>query len=288
MAGLKEIKDKITSVASTQKITQAMEMVATSKMRKAQQKMLSSRPYTKTIENIINHIVSTHKHYQHPFLHKNEIKKVAFLVISTDRGLCGGLNNHLFKESLLEIKKFTEQGIAVELLLIGNKAVNFFKGLGFSSTEQLTNLKADLTLLDLISLNNKIEQGIKSGEFDSFVLCFNKFVNTMVQKPVVEQLLPLDIGKEEFTHSATGKEYLYEPEPEVLLDKLLSRYIEARIYQAVLENNASEQASRMVAMRAATDNAKTLINDLQLVYNKVRQSSITNELNEIIAGADAI
>ncbi|MBS6000595.1 MAG: F0F1 ATP synthase subunit gamma [Haemophilus haemolyticus] len=274
MAGAKEIKTKIASVQSTQKITKAMEMVATSKMRKTQDRMAASRPYSETIRNVISHVSKASVGYKHPFLVEREVKKIGILVISTDRGMCGGLNVNLFKTTLNQIKNWKEQNISTDLGLIGSKGISFFRSFGF------INIKGQLSGLgDTPAL----------GEIDAVYIAYNKFVNTMSQKPVVQQLVPLPESKDDHLNERQQTwDYLYEPEPKVLLDSLLVRYLESQIYQAVVDNLASEQAARMVAMKAATDNAGNLINDLRLVYNKARQASITNELNEIVAGAAAI
>ena len=263
MAGAKEIKTKIASVQSTQKITKAMEMVATSKMRKTQDRMAASRPYSETIRNVISHVSKATVGYKHPFLIQREVKRVGILVVSTDRGMCGGLNINLFKTVMTEIKQWKDKGVTVELGLIGSKGISFFRSLGLPV--------------------------YKDGKVDAVYIAYNKFVNTMAQKPVYQQLIPLPaLETDNLEQRQSTWDYLYEPEPKVLLDSLLTRYLESQVYQSVVDNLASEQAARMVAMKAATDNAGNLINDLRLVYNKARQASITNELNEIVAGAAAI
>lgn len=289
MAGAKEIKTKIASVQSTQKITKAMEMVATSKMRKTQDRMAASRPYSETIRNVISHVSKASIGYKHPFLVEREVKKIGILVISTDRGMCGGLNVNLFKTTLNQIKNWKEQNISTDLGLIGSKGISFFRSFGFNIKGQLSGLGDKPALEELIGVANTMFDAYRNGEIDAVYIAYNKFVNTMSQKPVVQQLVPLPESKDDHLNERQQTwDYLYEPEPKVLLDSLLVRYLESQIYQAVVDNLASEQAARMVAMKAATDNAGNLINDLRLVYNKARQASITNELNEIVAGAAAI
>ena len=289
MAGAKEIKTKIASVQSTQKITKAMEMVATSKMRKTQDRMAASRPYSETIRNVISHVSKASIGYKHPFLVEREVKKIGILVISTDRGMCGGLNVNLFKTTLNQIKNWKEQNISTDLGLIGSKGISFFRSFGFNIKGQLSGLGDKPALEELIGVANTMFDAYRNGEIDAVYIAYNKFVNTMSQKPVVQQLVPLPESKDDHLNERQQTwDYLYEPEPKILLDSLLVRYLESQIYQAVVDNLASEQAARMVAMKAATDNAGNLINDLRLVYNKARQASITNELNEIVAGAAAI
>ncbi|KGQ71518.1 F0F1 ATP synthase subunit gamma [Chelonobacter oris] len=288
MAGAKEIRTKIASVKSTQKITKAMEMVAASKMRKTQERMSSSRPYSTAIRNVISHVSKGNIEYRHPFLVEREIKKVGFLVISTDRGLCGGLNVNLFKTALNEFKQWKDKQISVEVALLGSKAISFFHSLGLTIRGQTSGMGDTPSVEQIIGIANTMFDSYSSGEYDAIYIVYNKFVNTMSQKPVVQQLIPLPELEEDELTTENSWDYLYEPNSKYLLDKLLTRYLEAQVYQAVVENLASEQAARMVAMKSATDNAGNLINDLQLVYNKARQASITNELNEIVAGAAAI
>ena len=289
MAGAKEIKTKIASVQSTQKITKAMEMVATSKMRKTQDRMAASRPYSETIRNVISHVSKASVGYKHPFLVEREVKKVGILVISTDRGMCGGLNINLFKTVLNEIKARKEKSITVELGLIGLKGIGFFRSLGLNIKSQHSGLGDNPTLEELIGVANTMFDAYRNGEIDAIYIAYNKFVNTMSQKPTFQQLVPLpELENDHLSERQQAWDYIYEPDPKMLLDSLLVRYLESQVYQAVVDNLASEQAARMVAMKAATDNAGNLIKDLQLVYNKARQASITNELNEIVAGAAAI
>ncbi|QEH48599.1 F0F1 ATP synthase subunit gamma [Aggregatibacter actinomycetemcomitans] len=289
MAGAKEIKTKIASVQSTQKITKAMEMVATSKMRKTQDRMAASRPYSETIRNVISHVSKASIGYKHPFLVEREVKNVGILVISTDRGMCGGLNVNLFKATLNQIKDWKAQNAATVLGLIGSKGISFFRSLGFNVKGQLSGLGDNPALEELIGVANAMFDAYRNGEIDAIYIAYNKFVNTMSQKPVIQQLVPLpEMENDHLSERQQAWDYIYEPDPKVLLDSLLVRYLESQVYQAVVDNLASEQAARMVAMKAATDNAGNLINDLRLVYNKARQASITNELNEIVAGAAAI
>ncbi|TDQ57707.1 F-type H+-transporting ATPase subunit gamma [Mesocricetibacter intestinalis] len=289
MAGAKEIKAKIASVQSTQKITKAMEMVATSKMRKTQDRMASSRPYSETIRHVISHVSKASVGYKHPFLIEREIKKVGILVVSTDRGMCGGLNINLFKTVMTEIRAWQEKGVSVELAVIGSKAIAFFRSLGLKIRAQHSGIGDNPSVEELIGVANGMFDVYKNGELDAIHIAYNKFINTMSQKPVFTQLVPLpELESDNLGERKQVWDYIYEPDPKALLDSLLVRYLESQVYQSVVDNLASEQAARMVAMKAATDNAGNLINDLQLVYNKARQASITNELNEIVAGAAAI
>ena len=288
MAGAKEIRTKIASVRNTQKITKAMEMVAASKMRKTQERMSASRPYAETIRKVISHIAKGSIGYKHPFLTPREVKKVGYLVVSTDRGLCGGLNVNLFKTVLNELKAQKDKGVSVRLGLVGNKAISFFQNMGIEIKAQVNGLGDTPAMEDLVGIVNGMVNAYREGEIDEVHIVYNRFVNTMSQKPTVQQLLPLPALENDNLETKGSWDYLYEPNPQVLLDSLLVRYLESQVYQAIVDNLASEQAARMVAMKAATDNAGNLINELQLVYNKARQASITNELNEIVAGAAAI
>ncbi|MDG6285021.1 F0F1 ATP synthase subunit gamma [Glaesserella parasuis] len=288
MAGAKEIRTKIASVRNTQKITKAMEMVAASKMRKTQERMSASRPYSDAIRKVISHIAKGSIDYKHPFLTEREVKKVGFIVVSTDRGLCGGLNINLFKTVLNELKTRKDKGVDSVLGLVGNKAVSFFQSMGVEIKAQVTGLGDTLAMEDLVGIVNGMIENYRNGEVDEVYIIYNRFVNTMSQKPTVQKLLPLPELEDDDLENKGSWDYIYEPNPKVLLDSLLVRYLESQVYQAIVDNLASEQAARMVAMKAATDNAGNLINELQLVYNKARQASITNELNEIVAGAAAI
>lgn len=288
MAGAKEIRTKIASVRNTQKITKAMEMVAASKMRKTQERMSASRPYADSIRKVISHIAKGNIEYQHPFLISRPVKKVGYLVVSTDRGLCGGLNINLFKTVLNELKEKDDQGIKSELSLVGNKGISFFNPMGLEIKGHINGLGDTPTMENLVGIVNGMVKSFRDGDIDEVYVVYNRFVNTMSQKPTVQKLLPLPELENDSLGQTGSWDYIYEPSPQALLDSLLVRYLESQVYQAVVDNLASEQAARMVAMKAATDNAGNLINELQLVYNKARQASITNELNEIVAGAAAI
>ena len=289
MAGAKEIRSKIGSVKSTQKITKAMEMVAASKMRRSQEAMESSRPYADTIRKVIGHVAHANVEYRHPYLEEREAKRVGYVIISTDRGLCGGLNVNLFKKALLDMKTWQEKGAEVELAIIGSKATAFFNQSGAKVAAQVSGLGDAPSLEDLIGTVSVMLKKYNAGELDRLYVVFNKFVNTMVQQPTIDQLLPLpktdNTVLEERQYSW---DYIYEPDPKPILDALLLRYVESQVYQGVVENLACEQAARMIAMKAATDNANNLIDELQLVYNKARQAAITQELSEIVSGAAAV
>ncbi|MCT8264144.1 F0F1 ATP synthase subunit gamma [Proteus terrae] len=287
MAGAKEIRSKIASVQNTQKITKAMEMVAASKMRKTQERMAASRPYAETMRSVIGHLALGNLEYKHPYLEEREVKRVGYLVVSTDRGLCGGLNINLFKKLLADMKGWSEKGVQVDLALIGSKATSFFGSVGGNVVGQVTGMGDDPKLSDLIGPVNIMLQAYDEGRLDKLYVVANKFINTMAQEPKILQVLPLPPGDDEELKEKSW-DYLYEPDPKALLDTLLRRYIESQVYQSVVENLASEQAARMVAMKAATDNGGNLIKELQLVYNKARQASITQELTEIVSGAAAV
>ena len=287
MAGAKEIRSKIASVQNTQKITKAMEMVAASKMRKSQERMAASRPYAETMRSVIGHLALGNLEYKHPYLEEREVKRVGYLVVSTDRGLCGGLNINLFKKLLADMKSWSEKNVQVDLALIGSKAVSFFGSVGGNVVTQVTGMGDNPTLSDLIGPVNTMLQAYDEGRLDKLYVVTNKFINTMSQEPTILQLLPLPASNDE-TLKKKSWDYIYEPDPKALLDTLLRRYIESQVYQGVVENLASEQAARMVAMKAATDNGGNLIKELQLVYNKARQASITQERTEIVSGASAV
>ena len=287
MAGAKEIRSKIASVQNTQKITKAMEMVAASKMRKSQERMAASRPYAETMRSVIGHLALGNLEYKHPYLEEREVKRVGYLVVSTDRGLCGGLNINLFKKLLSDMKTWSEKGVQVDLALIGSKAVSFFGSVGGNVVTQVTGMGDNPTLSDLIGPVNTMLQAYDEGRLDKLYVVTNKFINTMSQEPTILQLLPLPESNDESLKKKSW-DYLYEPDPKALLDTLLRRYIESQVYQGVVENLASEQAARMVAMKAATDNGGNLIKELQLVYTKARQASITQELTELVSGAAAV
>ena len=287
MAGAKEIRSKIASVQNTQKITKAMEMVAASKMRKTQERMAASRPYAETIRSVIGHIALGNLEYKHPYLEEREVKRVGYLVVSTDRGLCGGLNINLFKKLIVEMKDWSDKGVQIDLALIGSKAASFFASVGGNVVAQVNGMGDEPSLADLIGSVKVMLQAYDEGRLDKLYIVTNRFVNTMSQVPTIVQVLPLPPSDDENLKKKTW-DYLYEPDPKALLDSLLRRYIEALVYQGVVENLASEQAARMVAMKAATDNGGNMIKELNLVYNKARQASITQELTEIVSGAAAV
>jgi F-type H+-transporting ATPase subunit gamma len=286
MAAGKEIRTKITSISSTQKITSAMEMVAASKMRKAQERMRLGKPYARRMRAVVGHIANAAPEYRHMYMEQRDVKRVGFLVVSTDRGLCGGLNINLFKRTVKSMKEWAEQDIEIELSLIGAKAAAFFNSYGGNVTAAIRDLGEKPALADLIGGVKAMLDAYEEGRIDRLFLVSNQFVNTMTQVPTLEQLLPLeaDDGQEMKHHW----DYIYEPDAKELLEGLLTRYIESQVYQAVVENGACEQAARMLAMKNATENAGDLIDDLQLIYNKARQSAITQELSEIVSGAAAI
>ncbi|NQZ21310.1 MAG: F0F1 ATP synthase subunit gamma [Colwellia sp.] len=286
MAGGKEIKSKIASVKNTQKITSAMEMVAASKMRKAQEGMAASRPYAENIRNVIGHIALGNLEFRHPYLEEREVKRVGYIVISTDRGLCGGLNINSFKQVLADAAKWQEQECEVDFAVVGSKATSFFNNMGANVIAQVSGLGDRPSITDLVGSVKVMLDAYDNGDIDRLFIVYNKFVNTMTQTPTIDQLLPLPKSDdEEIKHRW---DYIYEPDAQALLEQLLVRYVESQVYQGVVENQACEQAARMVAMKSATDNAGDLIDDLQLVYNKARQASITQELGEIVAGASAV
>ena len=286
MAGAKEIKSKIGSINNTRKITSAMEKVAVSKMRRAQERVAQSRPYADAMRKVIGNIANGNLEYRHPFLTERPAKNVGYIVISTDRGLCGGLNANEFKRVMQDMKRWDEQGAKAHFAIIGNKATNFFKRFGGRVLAQQSGSGDKPQLADVIGSVRVMLNAYNEGKIDRLFVVYNKFVNTMKQDPVIEQLLPLP--KAEMSARTHSWDYIYEPDPKVILDKLLDRYIESQVYQGAVENAASEQAARMVAMKAATDNAGNLMDELKLVYNKARQAAITQELSEIVAGASAV
>jgi F-type H+-transporting ATPase subunit gamma len=285
MAVGKEIRTKIGSIKNTQKITSAMEMVAASKMRKAQERMQAARPYADKIRNVISHIALSHCEYSHPFLQRRDVKRVGVILISSDRGLCGGLNTNLFKSLIRSKQSFIDDGIDIDICTIGSKGANFFK--------RICNIVADAGHLgDQPSAKNlsgvvKVMTDLyEEGKIDSLYIAYNKFQNTMTQEPTFEQLVPIVPADDEVLDHYW--DYLYEPSADVVVDGLMMRYIESLVYQGVVENIACEQAARMIAMKSATDNAGDLIDELQLIYNKARQAAITQEISEICGGAAAI
>jgi F-type H+-transporting ATPase subunit gamma len=287
MPGTKEIRVKIRSVQNTRKITKAMEMVAASKMRKAQERMRHARPYGEKIRNVAAHISHANPEYRHPFLvERNAVKRVGLILITTDKGLCGALNTNLLRLVLTPYKDWQAQGEDVEVCAIGNKGLGFMQRLGATIVSQVTQLGDRPQMDRLIGAVKVMLDGYTNDRFDRLVLAYTRFINTMKQEPVIEQLLPL--ARERLGTPKTAWDYLYEPEARAVLDQVMTRYIEAIIYQAVSENMASEQSARMVAMKAASDNAATLIDELTLIYNKNRQAGITKELSEIVGGAAAV
>ncbi|WP_457913672.1 F0F1 ATP synthase subunit gamma [Candidatus Gillettellia adelgis] len=283
----KEIHSQISSVKNMQKITKAMELVAASKMRKSQEFMISGRPYAEAMHKVIGHLTLGKLEYQHPYLKKRDVQRVAYLVVSTDRGLCGGLNVNLFKQLLSEMKQWYEQGVETDLALIGSKAVSFFSSIDANIIAQIRCIGDKLSLLNLIGFIKIILQAYDQGSLDKLYIISNKFTNIMSHYPRIVQLLPLPFFDDEEVNT-THWDYIYEPDPQVLLDTLVRRYIESQVYQSIIENLASEQAARMVAMKAATDNGGSLIKELQLVYNKARQAGITQELSELVAGVPIV
>lgn len=303
MASGKEIRTQISSIKSTQKITSAMEMVAASKMRKTQERMSASRPYTEKMIDVIVHLAHASSECKHSYLHKRESKRVGYIVISSDRGLCGGLNSNLFKETIANMQQWHQQDIDIDLCVIGKKATAFFKRVGGNVVSQTSEMGDVPSLEKLIGSVKVMLDAYDEGRIDRLYIVFNKFINTMSQQPIIGQLLPISIpdkaeevkrtryyesGGDDSHHLVHQWDYLYEPDAEEVMNALFLRYIEAVVYQAVVENLACEMGARMVAMKSATDNASDLMDELELVYNKARQASITQELSEIVAGAAAV
>ncbi|MCL7941468.1 F0F1 ATP synthase subunit gamma [Halomonas sp. ATCH28] len=293
MAAAKEIRTQIGSIKNTQKITSAMEMVAASKMRKAQDLMKASQPYARQIRNVVSHVADANPEYRHPWMVERDAKRVGYIVVSTDRGLCGGLNVNLFKAVVKDARAWRDQGAELDFCALGSKAGTFFKSYGGNLVAAKSGLGESPEVEDLIGSVKVMLDAYDEGELDRLFVVYNEFVNTMTQKPVVRQLLPLspDMGTD--PHDEEDKrpgswDYLYEPDAKALLDSLLVRFVESQVYQAVVENGACEQAARMIAMKSATDNAGNLIDDLELVYNKARQAAITQEISEIVGGAAAV
>ena len=286
MAVGKEVKTKIASIGSTQKITRAMEMVAASKMRRAQERMALGKPYAQRIRDVVGHIANSVSEYRHPYLQQREIARVGFVLISTDRGLCGGLNVNLFKSAIKSMRDWSERGVEVELCVIGNKAASFFASVGGNVVSSVKDVGDEPLAEDLIGGVKVMLDSYNNGSIDKLFLVSNEFVNTMTQTPCVQQLLPLAPSEDDkLSHHW---DYIYEPDAVALLDGMLVRYIESQVYQGVVENKACEQAARMLAMKNATENAGELIDELQLLYNKARQAAITQELSEIVSGAAAV
>ena len=286
MAVGKEIRTKITSIRSTQKITSAMEMVAASKMRRAQDRMELGKPYAQRMRAVIGHIANASVEYRHAYMREREVKRVGYIIVSSDRGLCGGLNINLFKRALQSMKTHSDEGHAVDLCLVGAKGQAFFASVGGNVVASVRDIGEEPTVEQLIGAVKHMLDAYVEGTIDRLYLVSNDFVNTMTQNPTVQQLLPLQAEEaEQYSHHW---DYIYEPDARDLLDGLLARYIESLVYQAVVENGACEQAARMIAMKNASENAGELIDELQLVYNKARQAAITQELSEIVGGAAAI
>jgi F-type H+-transporting ATPase subunit gamma len=286
MPGTKEIRSKIASVKSTQKITKAMQMVATSKMRRAQERMRQARPYAQKMRNVIGHLTEANPDYHHPFLVSREPQAVGLIVISTDRGLAGALNANVFKQTLTLMREWQGKGAQVSLCIVGTKGMNFFRRLSVPILANVSNLGDRPHIKDLIGTVKVMLDAYREGKLDRLFLVNAQFVNTMTQKPNVEQLLPIEAMDTEGL--AEHWDYIYEPDAAGVLDGLLMRYIESQVYRGAVENVASEMAARMVAMKSASDNAGKLINELQLIYNKARQAAITKELSEIVGGAAAV
>jgi len=292
MAAGKEIRGKIKSVENTKKITKAMEMVAASKMRKAQQRMRAARPYSEKVRNIAANLGKANPEYTHPFMRVNDAKTAGMIVVTTDKGLCGGLNTNVLRGVTNKLRELQGEGVGMQAVAIGNKGLGFLNRIGAKVVSQSTQLGDTPHLERLIGPVKVLLDAYARGELNSVYLCYTKFINTMKQEPVVTQLLPLSAAKMEAEAQASGPQhgwdYIYEPDAQAVIDELLLRYVEALVYQAVAENMASEQSARMVAMKAATDNAGSVIGELKLVYNKTRQAAITKELSEIVAGAAAV
>jgi F-type H+-transporting ATPase subunit gamma len=291
MAVGKEIRGKIKSVENTKKITKAMEMVAASKMRKAQDRMRAARPYSEKIRNITANLAGANPEYTHVFMAQAkhvQAKAVGFIVVTTDKGLCGGMNTNILRQVTLKSKELEAAGNRVEAVAIGNKGLGFLNRVGVPIVSHATQIGDTPHLEKLIGPIKVMLDAYQDGQLDAVYLCYTKFINTMKQEPVIEQLLPLPAKHLEAEQGAISWDYIYEPEPQVVIDELLVRYVEALVYQAVAENLASEQSARMVAMKAASDNAGSVIGELKLIYNKTRQAAITKELSEIVAGAAAV
>ncbi|AST33710.1 MULTISPECIES: F0F1 ATP synthase subunit gamma [Ralstonia solanacearum species complex] len=291
MAGTKEIRTKIKSVQNTRKITKAMEMVAASKMRKAQERMRSARPYAEKIRNVAAHMAQANPEYQHPFMVKRDVKRAGLIVVTTDKGLCGGLNTNVLRAVTNQLRELQGKGVETQATAIGTKGMQFLGRIGAKVVSNVVHLGDTPHLEKLIGAIKVQLDAFTAGQIDAVYIAYTRFINTMKQEPVVEQLLPLTADKltqTEAEKQAYSWDYIYEPDAQTVVDELLIRYVEALVYQAVAENMASEQSARMVAMKAASDNAKNVIGELQLVYNKTRQAAITKELSEIVGGAAAV
>lgn len=286
MASGKEIRGKISSITNTQKITSAMEMVAASKMRKSQERMAVGKPYATHIRKVVGHVANANPEYRHVYFTERDVRRVGYIVVSTDRGLCGGLNINAFKKVTKDVANWRQQDVGVEFCALGAKATTFFNSYGGKVSASVRGLGDAPAVQDVIGAVKVMLDRFADGEIDRLFLVSNEFVNTMTQEPRLQQLLPLEPSEdEELKHHW---DYIYEPAPESLIDGLMTRYVETQVYQAVVENAACEQAARMLAMKNATDNAGDLIEDLGLAYNKARQAAITQELSEIVSGAAAV
>ena len=287
MAGGREIKTKIKSVQNTRKVTRALEMVSASKIRKAQERMKQSRPYARAMKQLIGHLAQANTDYRHPYLvQRADIKRVGYVVVSSDRGLAGGLNNNMFRKLLVEFRQWQEKGVEVDVVTIGQKASVYFRRIKVGMLASVTHLGDVPTVEQLVGVIKVMLDAYNDGSVDKVFLSYNDFINTMTQRATFDQLLPLPPSDEAVARH--DWDYLYEPGAEVVLDHVLTRYIESLVYQAVMENVASEHAARMVAMKAASDNATKLIDTLNLIYNKARQAAITQEISEIVGGAAAV
>ena len=286
MAGGREIRTKIKSVQNTRKVTRALEMTSASKIRKAQERMRASRPYARAMKQVIGHLAQANSEFRHPFLTEREVKRVGYVIVSSDRGLAGGLNNNLFRKLLVEFRNWQEQGIEVDVVTIGQKASAFFRRIKVNMLGSVTHL-GDMPKVDqLVGVIRVMLDAYESGSVDRVFICYNDFVNTMTQRATFDQLLPLPASETQMARHEW--DYLYEPDAQTVLEHVLTRYVESLVYQAVMENVASEHAARMVAMKAASDNATKLIGTLNLAYNKARQAAITQEISEIVGGAAAV
>lgn len=288
MAGAKEIRSKIASIKNTQKITRAMEMVAASKMRKTQDRMRASKPYAAKIYDVVKHVARATSEYRHAFMAEREIKRIGLIVVTSDRGLCGGLNANLLRETIRRMHEWRNAGKEIDLCVIGRKGQAFFKRVGGNVLASADHLGDTPSIQNIIGVVRVMINAFYEGQIDALHVVYNEFVNTMTQKPTVKQLLPLPVSEADGDTMAHHWDYIYEPDAKELLDALLERYIELQTYQAVVENIACEQAAKMIAMKSATDNAGELIKEFQLAYNKARQAAITQELAEIVGGASAL
>jgi F-type H+-transporting ATPase subunit gamma len=287
MAGGREIKTKIKSVQNTRKVTNALGLVSAAKIRKAQERMKALRPYARMMRKIVGHIAKANTDYVHPFMaDRSDVKRIGYIVLSTDRGLCGGLNSQLFRRILLDMRSWQEKGVEVDLVCVGSKAVSFFKRFNVNIVGSAVQLGEQPHVEQLVGVIKVMLDSFENSKLDRVYLCYNDFVNTMSQKPTVDQLLPLP--ESDSLDTQHSWDYLYEPDAPTVLDHVITRYIESLVYHAVLENLASEHAARMIAMNSASDNATKLIGSLNLIYNKARQAAITQEISEIVGGAAAV